>query len=259
MSDPDCLRLPRLNDYISHYARTSAAKPAMIQHEDGKTLTYKQFQTMIDFFALRLMDMGIGAGDRVATQLVLVPEHMALMYACFKVGAILAPLDVRLQDAEVVRDVTKIAPKAFFFLGDTTVRDFRTAGQAVQAECPGVDWLVQFTADPKPGDILPGALGITQLMDKKRLAWLKLKDMITRRSGQAYAAVTPDSAALIIFTTGTTGEPKPAMLSHANIIVQNEILARGMSPLQDPRILINLPPCLLYTSPSPRDSLHNLV
>jgi fatty-acyl-CoA synthase len=242
MSDPDCLRLPRLNDYISHYARTSAAKPAMIQHEDGKTLTYKQFQTMIDFFALRLMDMGIGAGDRVATQLVLVPEHMALMYACFKVGAILAPLDVRLQDAEVVRDVNKIAPKAFFFLGDTPVRDFRTAGQAVQAECPGVDWLVQFTADPKPGDILPGALGITQLMDKKRLAWLKLKDMITRRAGQAYAAVTPDSAALIIFTTGTTGEPKPAMLSHANIIVQNEILARGMSPLQDPRILINLPP-----------------
>jgi len=242
MSDPECLRLPRLNDYISHYARTSAAKPAMIQHEDGKTLTYKQFQTMIDFFALRLMDMGIGAGDRVATQLVLVPEHMALMYACFKVGAIMAPLDVRLQDAEVVRDVNKIAPKAFFFLGDTPVRDFRTAGQAVQAECPGVDWLVQFTAGPKPGDILPGALGITQLMDKKRLAWLKLKDMITRRSAQAYAAVTPDSAALIIFTTGTTGEPKPAMLSHANIIVQNEILARGMSPLQDPRILINLPP-----------------
>jgi len=242
MSDPDCLRLPRLNDYISHYARTSAAKPAMIQHEDGKTLTYKQFQTMIDFFALRLLDMGIGAGDRVATQLVLVPEHMALMYACFKVGAILAPLDVRLQDAEVVRDVNKIVPKAFFFLGDTPVRDFRTAGQAVQAECPGVDWLVQFTADPKPGDILPGALGITQLMDKKRLAWLKLKDIVTRRSGQAYAAVTRDSAALIIFTTGTTGEPKPAMLSHANIIVQNEILARGMSPLQDPRILINLPP-----------------
>jgi acyl-CoA synthetase (AMP-forming)/AMP-acid ligase II len=242
MSEPDCLRLPRLNDYIGHYARTSAAKPAMIQHEDGKTLTYKQFHTLIDFFALRLMDMGIGAGDRVATQLVLVPEHMALMYACFKIGALLAPLDVRLQDAEVVRDVNKIAPKAFFFLGDTPVRDFRTAGQAVQAECPGVDWLVQFTADPQPGDILPGALGITQLMDKKRLVWLKLKDIVTRRSAQAYAAVTPDSPALIIFTTGTTGEPKPAMLSHANIIVQNEILARGMSPLQDPRILINLPP-----------------
>lgn len=242
MSEPTFLRLPRLNDYIGHWARMTADKPAMIQHEDGKTLTYKQFRTLIDFFALRLLDMGIGPGDRVATQLVLVPEHMALMYACFKIGAIMAPLDVRLQDAEVVRDVNKIAPKAFFFLGNTPVRDFRTAGQAVQAECPGVEWLVQFTADPQPGEILTGAVGITQLMDKKRLVWLKLKDLLTRRLERVYAAVTPRTPALIIYTTGTTGEPKPAMLSHENIIVQNEILARGMSPLQDPRILINLPP-----------------
>jgi fatty-acyl-CoA synthase len=242
MTEPTPLRLPRLNDYIDHWAHASAEKQAMIQHEDGKTITYKQFRTLINFFALRLLDMGIGPGDRVATQLVLVPEHMALMYACFKIGAIMAPLDVRLQDAEVVRDVNKIAPKAFFFLGDTPVRDFRTAGQAVQAECPGVAWLVQFTADPKPGEILPEAVGITQLMDKKRLVWLKLKDLLTRRLERVYAAVTPRTPALIIYTTGTTGEPKPAMLCHENIIVQNEILARGMSPLPDPRILINLPP-----------------
>ena len=122
MSEPTPLRLPRLNDYLAHWARMTADKPAMLQHEDGKTLTYKQFNRVVDFFALRLLDMGIGPGDRVATQLVLVPEHMALMYACFKIGAIMAPLDVRLQDAEVVRDVNKIAPKAFFFLGDTPVR-----------------------------------------------------------------------------------------------------------------------------------------
>jgi len=242
MPVPTFLRLPRLNDYIRHWAREKPNHPAMIQHEDGKTLSYKQFDSLIDFFALRLLDMGIKNGDRVATQLVLVPEHMALMYACFKIGAILAPLDVRLQDDEVVRDVNKIAPKAFFFLGETPVRDFRTVGQAVREKCAGVDWLVQFTADPRPGDITPGAVGITQLMDKKRLVWLKVKDLVTRHLSRAYADITPDTPALIIYTTGTTGEPKPAMLSHANIIVQNEILARGMHPLEDARILINLPP-----------------
>ena len=97
------LRLPLLNAYIDHWAKVTPDKPAMIQHEDGKTITYKQFTKLVDYFALRLLDMGIGPGDRVATMLVLVPEHIVLMYACFKIGAIIAPLDVRLQNDEVVR------------------------------------------------------------------------------------------------------------------------------------------------------------
>ena len=50
------------------------------------------------------------------------------MYACFKIGAICAPLDVRLKEADVMRDLNKIGPKVFFFLGNTPVRDFREVG-----------------------------------------------------------------------------------------------------------------------------------
>ena len=107
-------KLPLLNSYIDKWAGEIPDKPALIQHEDGKTITYKKFKSLVDFFALRLLDMGIGKGDRVATMLVLVPEHIILMYACFKIGAIIAPLDVRLKEAEVVRDLNKIKPKAFF-------------------------------------------------------------------------------------------------------------------------------------------------
>ena len=84
-------KLPLLNSYVEKWARERPDKPAMIQHEDGKTITYRQFNKLIDFFALRLLDMGIEKGDRVATMLVLVPEHIILMYACFKIGAIIAP------------------------------------------------------------------------------------------------------------------------------------------------------------------------
>ena len=51
--------------------------------------------------------------------------------------------------------------------------------------------------------------------------------------------------ALIIYTTGTTGEPKPAVLCHENIIVQNQILERGIDYKGDKKdfsILVNLPP-----------------
>ena len=236
------LRLPLLNAYIDHWAKVTPDKAAMIQHEDGKTITYKQFTTLVDYFALRLLDMGIGPGDRVATMLVLVPEHIVLMYACFKIGAIIAPLDVRLQNEEVVRDLAKIEPKAFFFLGETPVRDFREVGRTVQQRCPYVQHLVQFTADPKPGDVLEGATSITQMMDKKRVLYLKVRDLLTGGLKKQYAAIEPRTPALIIYTTGTTGEPKPAVLCHENIIVQNEILARGVQMGRDSSLLVNLPP-----------------
>ncbi len=238
-------RLPLVNSYIDLWAEKRPDTIAIVQYEDGRKLTYKKFASLIDFFALKLMDMNIRKGDRIATQLVLVPEHMALMYACFKIGAIFAPLDVRLSESEIVRDINKIAPKAFFFLGETPVRDFRQIGSAVQKGCPSVDHLVQFTPDPKPGDVLDGATAITQMMSKPRLIWLKLADMVTGRLKKAYQTLDTRTPALIIFTTGTTGEPKPALLCHENILVQNQVLERGLDYKGSPEefsILVNLPP-----------------
>ena len=67
-------KLPLLNSYIEKWAKETPDKPALIQHEDDKTITYKKFLSLVDFFALRLLDMGIKKGDRVATMLVLIPE-----------------------------------------------------------------------------------------------------------------------------------------------------------------------------------------
>lgn len=232
-------------DCIDVWAERRPDAVAMIQHEDGRHFTYRQFSRLTTFFALKLLDMGITAGDRVATQLVLVPEHLALMYACFRIGAIFAPLDVRLSDTEVVRDINKIRAAAFFFLGKTPVRDFRTVGKAVHDHCSSVIHLIQMTPDPAPGDIIPEARGITSLMNKSRLIWLKLKDLMTGRLKHVQETLNGRTPALIIYTTGTTGEPKPAVLCHENILVQNRILERGIDYQGDPStftILVNLPP-----------------
>ncbi len=86
------VRLPLVNSYIEKWAAETPDALALIQHEDDRSFTYKKFASLVDFFALKLLDMGIGKGDTVATLLVLLPEHIFLMYACFKIGAIIAPL-----------------------------------------------------------------------------------------------------------------------------------------------------------------------
>ncbi|MEW6423765.1 MAG: class I adenylate-forming enzyme family protein [Bacillota bacterium] len=235
-------KLPLANSYVEKWAGEAPERVALIQHEEGRSLTYSQFNAMIDLFALKLLAMGIRKGDRVGTMLLLFPEHLALMYACFKVGAIIAPLDVRLKEGEVIRDLGKIKPKAFFFHGKTPVRDFREVGRAVQQNCPYVEHLVQLTPTSQRDDILEGALNFVEEFDGARLLALRNDRQLTTLLADVYSSLDTRSAALIIFTTGTTGEPKPAVLCHENIIVQNEVLARGIGLRgENMRFVCNMP------------------
>ena len=136
-------KLPLLNNYIDKWAKETPDAVAIIQHEDNRSLTYKQLKSLSDFFALRLIDMGIKKGDIVATQLALFPEHAALMYACFKIGAVFAPLDLRLKKEEIKRDLDKIKPKIFFFHGKTPIIDFNEIGEYIRDNCDYVNHLIQ--------------------------------------------------------------------------------------------------------------------
>jgi len=115
MKNNNQLKFYCINQVIEYFAETTPQAVAMVQQEDSKSLNYKEFAALIDLFALRLLDSGLSKGDRVATQLVLVPEHVILMYACFKIGVIIAPLDLRLKPQEVVRDIEKYNLKCFSF------------------------------------------------------------------------------------------------------------------------------------------------
>ncbi len=235
-------KLPLLNHYIDKWADSDPRKVAIIQYEDGRQITYKQLRTTADFFALRLMDMGIGKGDIVSTQLVLFPEHIALMYACLKIGAVFAPIDLRLKKEEVRRDLDKITPKIFFFLGKTPVIDFNEIGAYVRDHCSYIKHLVQVVADPKKDAPIKGAITIQQMMSKPRLVWLKIRDIFSGKLKTIFQSLDTKTPAIIIFTTGTTGSPKPALMNHENIIVQNQVLAEGTGMNSNDLILVNLPP-----------------
>ncbi|MCF6193335.1 MAG: acyl--CoA ligase [Kangiellaceae bacterium] len=232
-----------LNQVIDFYALQSPNAIAMLQHEDDKKLTYEQFANLVDLVALRLLDVGLKKGDIIATQLVLISEHVILMYACFKIGVIIAPLDVRLKPEEIVRDINKIQPKLFFSLGKTPLTDFNLVAESVDKKCASVQQIIQFIPPNGGHRVIKGAIAVSEFLSKSKLALLKIKNFFTKQLSDAYAQIEPRTPALIIYTTGTTGAPKPALLCHENILVQNEILSRGVSKIDNEMItMVNLPP-----------------
>ncbi len=229
---------------LEKWAREKPEFPALIEVDTQREYHYRQFDQAATALALQLRAMGYRPGDFLATSLPLLAEHIFLEYACFKIGVIHAPLDLRLKAPEVIRSLELIQAKGFAFLGQTPVADFRLLGQAVQQACPFVEHFLQFSP---PAETIEGAHSFHLLAtEAQRLAAEARTDPLNSAAWLDYqtvhAGIEPGDGAQVIYTTGSTGLPKPALLSHRNITAQNLCLAGAFEMLDAPRMLVNLPP-----------------
>ena len=212
---------------------------ALVSYDTGREYTYRDFDAIVTALAAELLELGLGRGDFFATSLPLLAEHVFLEYACFKIGVIHAPLDLRLKGPEVVRSLGLIEPKAYAFLGETPVADFRELGRAVQAACGYIEHFIQFSPAE---ETIEGAIS-AETLAARALASVAQPDQNKLQQVEAVSAqIEPTDGAQVIYTTGSTGFPKPALLSHRNITSQNMCLAAAFEMTDEPRMLVNLPP-----------------
>ena len=229
-----------LHGVVAKWAKARPQAPAILSAEGDRTVTWSEFDRITTALARELLRMGFAKGDFLVTLLPFSVDHVLLEYSCFKIGVIVAPLDLRLSPAEVVRALDVLRPRGFVGLGMKAPFDLRELWRIVQEQCP---WLQHRIA-------MDSEVAIADTQSFSSIAESALRS-VKNGSSEADAdsaalagiTLTADDGALVIFTTGSTGSPKPALLSHRNITVQNMCMCGSFfGGDSGTRTLVNLPP-----------------
>ncbi len=179
--------IPRLN------ARRYPEKKAVIMGDEH--LTFKRLNEASNKLAHGLISMGIQPGDTVAVMAENCLEFPVILYAAAKCGAIFVPINFRYEKKELVYVVNNSEPRILFF-------DSQTASVVKAAS-------VDFS-----NKIQMIAISSEKNSDKYTMKGL----MAEQPCVNPVVPVDPDSAAMIMYTSGTTGFPKGVLYSHAAYI-----------------------------------------
>ena len=200
--------VPLLGETIGdNLDRTVAAGPgreALVDVPTGRRWTYAQLRADVDALALGLLGDGVAKGDRVGIWAPNMPEWTLLQYATAKIGAIL----VNINPSYRTHELEYVLKQAGITLL-VSAREFKTSNYAamieeVRGNCPDLRAVVLIGSAEWDGLLAAGRGG-----DPAQQAAL----LAARQ-----AALSPDEPINIQYTSGTTGFPKGATLSHHNIL-----------------------------------------
>lgn len=197
--------------WLSDSARAFAHRVAI--DDRGVTTTYGDLERRVGLLARRLHDAGYRAGDRVATVTGNSAEHVVALFACARLGIALVPMSWRSTARELSHQLTVAKPHLVVVEEEHGV--LADAALAMLELAPPV---MRFDALDRevPGRHLPG------------------------QAGPARAARN-DDALLILFTSGTTGAPKAAVLTHSVCFWTNLSFSRAVPVGRDDVVLTLLP------------------
>jgi malonyl-CoA/methylmalonyl-CoA synthetase len=178
-------------------ARAPRLDRIAIESPDGATLTYGELFARAGRAARALVELGVEPGDRVAAQIDKSPDAIVLALACFRAGAALLPLNTAYTLAELE-----------YFLGDSAPALTLCRPANLQA-VRGLGERLKLRAVESLGARGDGTFA-------ERIA--------ATRSEWAAVARASDDLAAILYTSGTTGRSKGAMLTHENLSSNAEAL-----------------------------------
>lgn len=219
--------VPLLGDTIGeNLDRAVAAFPdreALVDVESGRRWTYAAFSAEVDRVARALLARGVLKGDRVGIWSVNRPEWMFVQYATARLGAIMVNVNpaYRAHELEYVLRQSGVS----VLLASTGHRgsDYRVLVRQVREKCPELRETA-FFGESSWTDLL--AAGVPHLQD---------------RLAARAAELSCDDPVNIQYTSGTTGFPKGATLSHHNILNNGYWVGRTVGYTEADRICLPVP------------------
>ncbi|NKQ36932.1 MAG: long-chain fatty acid--CoA ligase [Chloroflexi bacterium] len=211
---------------LENSAREMPGKTAVVFGD--MRFSYAQINGAANQVANGLAAAGIQPGDKVALSCPNLPYFPIVYYGILKAGATVVPLNVLLKRREIAYHLADSDAKAYLCFQGTPELPMGEEGWAGFSEVEGCEHFWMITADPAAPSPIEGTMTLGQLMGPQ---------------SPVFDTVQTDAldTAVILYTSGTTGMPKGAELSHSNIVMNAFVVRELFNPQDDDVQLITLP------------------
>lgn len=205
-----------ISEYLREWAQMTPERIALSFY--GRDITYKELNGMIDQFAWALVNLGVQKGDRIALYMENCPQFVISYFATHRAGGVVVPFNPMFKHAELEYEMNDAQAETLIAL-DYLYPEVGKIRDRVQLRNVILTSLRDYLPD-KPVLPLPSEAKETKPSYPDTLNFV---DLLNKSPSEPICNVTDmnKELALLLYTGGTTGLPKGAMISHYTLTISS--------------------------------------